>query len=152
MSAQAIGDLMARVGPLLDLHQITAFPEDLSWALFFDESTRLDVDYDEARSRAVVEGVVGAVEEHARLRVHTMLLQYNYLWRQHGGVRAALEGAPGDLVLLLDLPPNVDLPTLCGILQNFRNVVEEWRRAVANANSDGGSTAGADPSAGFLRI
>lgn len=127
-SQQAIHDLIAQIGPILDLAQVTAFPEDACWRAVFDAATWIDVEYEAAGDRLVLTATVGPVEESARQRSYEALLRYNYIWTEHGGVRGALDGTPGNVVLMIEMPAaGVDLPRLCQVLQNFKVVVEGWR-------------------------
>jgi len=135
-SQEAIHDLIAQIGPILDLAQVTVFPEDSCWRAVFDAATWIDVEYEAAGDRLVLTGTVGPVEESARQRSYEALLRYTYIWTEHGGVRAALDGTPGNVVLMVELPAaGVDLPRLCQVLQNFRGVVGGWRELLVTIGS-----------------
>jgi hypothetical protein len=137
-SWQAVHDLMAQVGPVLELQQVTEFAEDRTWCLVFDESTGIDVDYDERGDRLVLTANVAAVEAPAQAKSYEALLRYNYLWSEHGGVRAALDGAPGKVVFMIETPVSgLEISKLCNILQGFRAVVEGWRGVLASIASGG---------------
>jgi len=63
-------------------------------------------------------------------------LRYNYLWTEHGGVRAALDGSPGNVVLMIETPGSgLEISKLCNILQGFRAAVEGWRGVLASIAS-----------------
>lgn len=144
-SQQAVHDLIVLVGPTLDLAQVTEFEEDAAWRLVFDESIWVDLEYDDEGDRLILTGMVGAVAEAARARAYEALLRYNYLTTEHG-VRAALDGAPGDVVLMVEMPAaDADLPLLCQVLRDFRVVVEGWREAL-------GSIAAETSSQGFEQL
>ena len=131
-SQQAIHDLMGQIGPVLDLAQVTSFPDDACWRAVFDGGSWIDLEYDAAADRVVFTGNVGPVEEGARQRTYEALLRYSYAWTEHGGVRAALDGAPGNVVLMIEVAADsLDLPRLCQVLQNFKGVIEGWREVLA---------------------
>jgi hypothetical protein len=152
-SWQAVHDLMTRVGPVLDLQQVTEFAEDQAWRLVFDASTGVDVDYDGRGDRLVLTATVAAVEAHAQAKSFEALLRYNYLWTQHGGVRAALDGAPGNVVLMIEVPAaGLDVSKLCTILQGFRAVVEGWRGVLASIASGSAASDTLVFSEGMIRV
>lgn len=128
MSSQhAIHDLMVQIGPVLDLSQVTEFPEDASWHIAFNADIGMDIEYDPDCERVMITGDLGA-EPQNREKVYAALLHYNYLWTVHGGVRAALDGLPGRLVLMLEMPiSHLEMSHLCAVLQNFRTVIEGWQ-------------------------
>ncbi|MBS1196605.1 MAG: type secretion chaperone, CesT family [Proteobacteria bacterium] len=127
-SQRAIHELMAQVGPVLDLDRVTEFAEDQTWHLVFDESTSVDVEYDDDGNRLMLTGDVGAVPSQSREKAFEALLRYNYLWTEHGGVRGALDGSAGNVVMMVEMTASgLDITRLCSVLQNFRAVVEGWR-------------------------
>jgi hypothetical protein len=135
-SWQTVHELIAQVGPVLDLRQVTEFAEDRTWCLVFDASTGIDVDYDERGDRLVLTANVAAVAGHAQAKSFEALLRYNYLWTEHGGVRAALDGSPGNVVLMIETPASgLEISKLCNILQGFRAAVEGWRGVLASIAS-----------------
>lgn len=126
-SQQAIHDLMAQIGPVLDLAKVTEFSEEASWHLAFDADIGMDIEYDPDGERVMITGGIAA-EPTNREKVYEALLHYNYLWTEHGGVRAALDGLPGHLVLMLEVPiSRLEMSYLCAVLQNFRTVIEGWQ-------------------------
>jgi hypothetical protein len=109
-------------------------------------------EYDEPGARLVLTGTVGAVAEHARARAYEALLQYTYIWPEHGGVRAALDGPQGMVVLMLELPlAGLEISRLSSVLQNFRGVIEGWRGILASITAGGGETSVAFPPSGMTR-
>ena len=153
MSLQAIHELMAQAGPVLELEQVTEFAEDAAWALAFDRETQIDVEYDEAGARLVLTGNVGAVPEHARAKAYEALLQYTYIWTEHGGVRAALDPLNALVVLMVELPvAGLEISRLASVVQNFRGAIEGWRGVLASIAAGGGEAAVAFPDSGMLRV
>lgn len=139
-SQQAVHDLMAQIGPVLELAQVTEFADDASWRLVFDADTQMDIEYDPQGERLMITGNLAA-EPQNREKAFEALLRYNYLWTAHGGVRAALDGVPGKLVLMLEMPTaRLEMSHLCAVLQNFRTVIDGWR-AILKGNT---STQAAD--------
>jgi len=139
----ALQDLMAQAGPVLDLARVTAYEGEHAWSLVFDDEygSSIDAEWDSAAERLVLTASVATVPESARLRAYELLLQYNYLWNEHGGVRAALADPAGDVALLFDLPlTGLDLPRLCEVLTNL-HAVAGGCRSVLGAAAEAASAA-----------
>jgi hypothetical protein len=74
------------------------------------------------------------------------------LWTQHGGVRAALDGAPGNVVLMIETPAaGLEVSKLCNILQGFRAAVEGWRGVLSSIASGGTASDTLQFSEGMIR-
>ncbi|SDG76746.1 type III secretion system chaperone [Propionivibrio dicarboxylicus] len=134
-SQQTLRDLMTEIGPLLDLAQITEFSEDASWHLVFDTDIHMDIEYDPKGERLMITGDLSELPQE-RENTCVALLRYNYLWTEHGGVRAALDGVPGRLVLMLEMPvARLEISRLCAALRNLRTVIETWRAILSGKTS-----------------
>lgn len=152
-STQAIHELMVEIGPILDLQQVTEYAEDSAWLLVCDDETRIDAEYDQANERLMLTGDVAVVAEHARAKVYEALLQYNYLWTEHGGVRAALDASQGMVVLMFELQvAALDISRLSSVLLNVREVVEGWRRILASIEAGGDGADVIHPAPGMVRV
>ena len=134
----ALQDLMRQVGPTLDLARVTAYEGNQAWRLVFDDEhgSVIDAEWDSHAGRVVFTAEVATVPETARASAFELLLTYNYLWSAHGGVRAAVTGPAGDVVLLFDLAlEGLDLPRLCEVLGNMHAIARSCR-AVLEALAD----------------
>lgn len=151
-SQQTIHNLMMQLGPVFKLHQVTEFAEDLSWHIVIDESTRMDIEFDEKGDRLILTADVAAVKMQAREKTFELLLRYNYLTTEHGGVRAALDGTPGRVVLMVEMPCcNLEISRLCCVLQNLRTVVDGWRTVLVSIASGVISSKESYAMAGMIR-
>ena len=125
----------------LELKSVAAYEGCSAWELLFDDETRLNIEYDRVATRVVFMGTIGAVAEPARLRVYEFLLQYNYLWSETGGVRMALDGAPGHVAMIFELPTS-DLgvhklrDTVTSLVENLR----WWREIIQTVEAAGDGT------------
>jgi hypothetical protein len=152
-SERAVHELMLQVGPVLDLEQVTEFAEDHAWRLVFDAATAIDIEYDSYADRLVLTADVAPVELHAREKTFEAMLRYNYLWTEHGGVRAALDGAPGRAVLMIEMPASgLEMTRICAVLKNFSAVVEGWRGVLASIATAGGASDAPFNATGMIRV
>ena len=153
-SMQAIHELMAQAGPILDLLQVTEYADDRAWTLVFAEDSRVDVEYDETGDRLVLTSEIGTIPQGAREKAYEALLHYNYIWPVHGGVRSAVEPATGGVVLMIDLAAgDLEISRLASVLQNFRTVADGWRGVLAGIPAGGtGKVEVGMPSGGMIRV
>jgi hypothetical protein len=147
-SKDAIHQVMREIGPVLDLMQVSAYGERDAWLVAFGGGAVFDIEYDAGLNRLVMTGVIGEVAEHARSRVYEVLLQYNYVWTETGGVRMALDGTPGRVVMMFELPAaEVHLALLGEVLMNMAQVRNTWRHILQD-HSDAAASTGAVAGAG----
>lgn len=126
-SKESVHQLMREIGPLLDLREVSAFEERDAWLVAFEAGPVFEIDYDAGLNRVVITAVVAEVAEHARLRIYEILLQYNYVWTETGGVRMALDGSPGKVVMMFELPAaELHLSMLAEVLTNLAQIRGAW--------------------------
>jgi len=71
--------------------------------------------------------MLGAPSESMQLSVYETLLCYNLLWKDTGGVKMALSGPGGELVLLYELfVSELALNELQTVLSNFVSIAQVW--------------------------
>jgi hypothetical protein len=126
-----VQSLMRAVGPQLDLLEVTEFDEQNVWTLVVDEATVLFADYDDAQARLVLSADVARPPGTERQSLYELLLRYNNLWPETGGVRMALDEADGNVGQLFDLPvADLDLPRLQAVISGFVATLLGWREIV----------------------
>jgi hypothetical protein len=141
MSQPHLHQLMSEIGPLLDLDEVIEHAGEAVWVLALADGAVVEAEYDEAAGgRLLLSMELGEPAEAGAAELHRTLLQYNYLWRQTGGVRMALAGRV--VVQGLELAvPGLDLSTLAAALTGLHGNAALWRDLLA-------SSAAPDPQAG----
>lgn len=131
---QQIEALMGELGPASDGIAAVLQSEEDQWAVVVDEATIVTVDYDVDEDKLLLSLDLGTPAEEDRLRVYETLLCYSLLWREHGGVHAALGGPGGPLVMMFEFGGrDLTLIDLVTVLDNFIEAVLVWRDFVAGA-------------------
>ena len=132
----------------LELLQLSTRHDRDAWLIEFDEETTIDVEFDAEADRLVLAAGVLEVPEAKRSSIYEMLLQFNFLWPQTGGVRMALDGMPGQVVMLFDLPdPAMGCTQFRRVLTNMAILQRSWRRIlreIGSAAADGAPSVGED--------
>src|SRR5437868_12105859 len=102
-SQQSIHDLVAQIGGMLDVEAVMEFEQERAWMVAFDPGTRIDLEYEDESQRLMLTGNVAGVEQHLRAKAYEALLQYTFLWTEHGGVRAAIDPTQDVVVLMVEV-------------------------------------------------
>ncbi len=99
---------------------------DAEWAVIWADEVAVSLEADEDGRRLMLSANLGTPPDDRRAAVLETLMTYNLLWRDHGGVTAAL--GDGELFLLFGLPTD-DLTTadLAATLANFAEKSRVWR-------------------------
>jgi hypothetical protein len=141
-STEQIDALMAEIGALLKLQEVTGFAARNAWTLQVDDDLLLFADHDPGQSRIVLSGEVATPLPSSKAAVHELLLQYNGQWKETGGVRMALDGPDGAVVQICDISTvNLDAATFAGAVQVFADVLRGWRDMLSREPSDCPQTA-----------
>lgn len=120
--------LMAELGPSSDGIAAVLQNEDDQWSIVVDETTMVTVDYDAEEDKLLLSIDLGLPAQESRLEVYETLLSYSLLWRDHGGVHAALGGPGGPLYLLYEFGgKELSLIELIRVLDNFVEAALVWR-------------------------
>jgi len=149
-SIEVTTNLLQEVGPLLDPLAISFDPEDGSWTVAIDEDRVMGIALDEASGMRVFLLGLGTVEEVAAERAHEILLRFSYLWRDTGGIQAALddEGTP---VLIYRRPlAGLDAPKLNSLLANLAAQRGPWMTVITQAPASEEHVEEGVP--GFIRV
>jgi hypothetical protein len=129
---ERLESVIAGAAPLLDPIEVTYFPEDVTWAIQFDEQTRVFLDFDDKAMALVISASVGTPPHEDRLRMYELMLQFNNQWHLTGGLRLALEGPAGSGSMIFSVPvEGLENSQLATILANFREIVLGWREIIA---------------------
>lgn len=134
-------DTLLETSRLLGLQAMAALEERDAWLLRFDDETMLELVCDATEARVVIEGPIADVATHAREKIFEILLHYNYLWAETGGTRMALNGMPGQAVMLFELPSDgLTAARLSDVLSNMATSQRAWRQilhAIGTQAADG---------------
>lgn len=129
--------LMTELGPLVDQIGLIQQSGDDLWLVVFDEQTAVQIECDETGNKLVFSMIVGPVEGDNRQEIYESLLSYNLLYHDTAGMRLALEGPQGNVVLLVDLCHlDLQVSTLAAFLEVFVTTGLGWRE-VLRGSPDG---------------
>ncbi|MDB5838103.1 MAG: hypothetical protein JWQ23_55 [Herminiimonas sp.] len=117
---QELGGEMAELEAILQ-------HEEAHWAIQFDDGTVVLMEWVDGPSRLILSASLGKVSAPMQMAVYETMLSYNLLWRETGGVKAALNGPEGELMLLFELhAEQLTVNMLKIVLENFAGLVHVW--------------------------
>ncbi len=119
--------MMEEIGPSMSEIEAVIQSEEKNWAIQFEDQSIVMMEWAEKPDRIVLSGMLGFPSESMQLSVYETLLCYNLLWKDTGGVKMALAGPNGELMLLYELfCSELNLNELQTVLTNFVNIAQVW--------------------------
>jgi hypothetical protein len=119
--------MMEEIGPSMSEIEAVIQSEEKNWAIQFEDQSIVMLEWTDSPDRVVLSAMLGAASESMQLSVYETLLCYNLLWKDTGGVKMALSGPGGELVLLYELfASNLSLNELQTVLANFVSIAQVW--------------------------
>jgi hypothetical protein len=119
--------MMEEIGPAMSEIEAVIQSEEKNWAIQFEDQSIVMLEWAENPDRVVLTAMLGVPSETMQLSVYETLLCYNLLWKDTGGVKMALSGPSGELVLLYELfASNLNRNELQTVLINFVSISQVW--------------------------
>ncbi len=119
--------MMEEIGPSMSEIEAVIQSEEKNWAIQFEDQSIVMLEWTDSPDRVVLSAMLGTASESMQLSVYETLLCYNLLWKDTGGVKMALSGPGGELVLLYELfASNLSLNELQTVLANFVSIAQVW--------------------------
>ena len=119
--------MMEEIGPSIPEIEAVIQSEDKNWAIEFDDQSIVMLEWAEQPDRVVLTTMLGTPSDSMQLSVYETLLCYNLLWKDTGGVKMALSGPGGELVLLYEMfATSLNLADMQIVLTNFLSIAQVW--------------------------
>ncbi len=126
-SLERIQIMMEEIGPSMPDIEAVIQSEEKNWAIQFEDQSIVMVEWADRPDRVVLSAMLGTPSEKMQLSVYETLLCYNLLWKDTGGVKMALAGPGGELILLYELHASeLNLNELQTVLSNFASIAQVW--------------------------
>jgi hypothetical protein len=129
----AIQQLMQELGPQTSTVDAVVQHGEKTWAVQLDDDSIVLMEWGGEPERLVLSTDLGVPLEERRLDAYQLLLCYNLLWRESGGLKTALGGPEGSAMLLYEWSgEQATLMEMQTVLHNFSRVGAMWRSYIAN--------------------
>jgi len=131
---------MAAAGPLEDTLLAILQVAEGEWVLRFADRD-VEASFVEAEQRLVFTVSIGKPPAGRELAVYKALLNYNFIWRDTGSVRMALDGLDEELVMLADLVgAGISAAAIAAVAVNMAGRAAVWA-AILEAGAPAGEPA-----------
>jgi len=128
--------LMQELGPQTPTIDAVVQHEEGSWAMQFDDASIVLAECGEEPERLVLSTELGMPAPGRRLEACQLMLSYNLLWQENGGLTTALGGPRGGALLLGEWhSAEPGLAALQQRLEHFCRVAAAWRAYIAHDDS-----------------
>lgn len=131
MSVNKINLLLSELGSSLELNRITNH-DDQIWALVFDDDQEMDIQYLESQETLLISSAVTVGKRENEQELFKLLLEYNFLYKDTGGVQFALNSGNGDIVLQVGTQLNVDISQLANLILQLKELTISWSEFIRN--------------------
>ncbi|MGV3659961.1 MAG: CesT family type III secretion system chaperone [Prosthecobacter sp.] len=145
----SIHHLMAEVGGVLDLAEVTESTGAPMWLLQWQDEMVLHVEFDEEEQRLTFVAEVGDMPAD-NTSIAGTLLAYNALWDETGGICMAVDNGVV-LQLFATSPDGVDLPVLCRLMTSLHTKAALWRQLLQGKTAGASATENEDSILEMLR-
>jgi hypothetical protein len=102
--------------------------EESLWTVQFEDGSALSIRRADTPERLVLSASLGRAQSEQQFALYEVLLCYNLLWQETGGVRIGMDGPQGELVLVYDFFANApSANTLRTVVLNVAELARIWR-------------------------
>jgi len=133
IASNHVHDLVQEIGSSSELAEVYADESNLAWSFVFPDGLVLAMDLDEEEGRITFSAEVDEARADRSAQTLELLLRYNYLWHETGGVRMALDGEGGQVLMIYDFSAaELDLPKFVSVLESLADKARAWKQALAS--------------------
>ncbi len=134
--------MMEEVGPEVSDIETVIQNEDRDWAIQFEDQTIVTLEWADNPDKVVLSTILGKPTQKNQLSVYETLPCYNLLWRDTGGVKMALGGPEGVILLIYEMyMQETNLNEFKTVLLNFLNIAKVWEVFIQSEDSSMDETA-----------
>lgn len=128
--------LMSELGSGMPEEVAVSQVEQSLWTIQFDDNSALFVQWANTPERLVLSATLGRAQAEKQLALYEILLSYNLLWQETGGVRIGMDGPQGELTMIYDVFADSLSPSaLRTVVLNLANLARVWRAYVSGDDS-----------------
>ncbi|MCS0309522.1 type III secretion system chaperone [Vibrio diabolicus] len=131
MDTGKINMLLSELGEVLNLERVTAY-DDQMWSLHFAENNSVDVLLVEEKGELLISKSLHIEQEDITLDKLQVLLEYNFLYRETGGVQFCVNPTTKDVVLQVAIAAESELTNIANLMIQLNELVETWAQLFQN--------------------
>lgn len=126
-----IHELLAEIGPVLDLLIVDEYEAENFWHIAMDAETIFFAEVDVSRAVLVLSAELGSPAGGDRLKLYELLLTYNHHWDATSGARLTIDAPEGAAWLWAEMAvAALDRTELSRFLQDYRQKIAAWKQII----------------------
>ncbi|ELB2151581.1 type III secretion system chaperone [Vibrio parahaemolyticus] len=131
MDTGKINILLAELGDSLNLERVTEFEYQM-WSLCFSEDNAIDVQFVQEKNEVLVSKSLVVEKDILTADKLQVLLEYNFLYRETGGVQFCINPTTKDILLQIAITADTEISQLANVISQLNELSDTWVQLFQN--------------------
>ncbi|WP_273975511.1 type III secretion system chaperone [Vibrio parahaemolyticus] len=131
MDTGKINILLAELGESLNLERVTEFERQM-WSLCFSEDNAIDVQFVQEKNEVLVSKSLVVEKDILTADKLQVLLEYNFLYRETGGVQFCINPTTKDILLQIAITADTEISQLANVISQLNELSDTWVQLFQN--------------------
>ncbi|HGF3800251.1 TPA: type III secretion system chaperone [Vibrio parahaemolyticus] len=131
MDTGKINILLAEQGDSLNLERVTEFEHQM-WSLCFSEDNAIDVQFVQEKNEVLVSKSLVVEKDILTADKLQVLLEYNFLYRETGGVQFCINPTTKDILLQIAITADTEISQLANVISQLNELSDTWVQLFQN--------------------
>ncbi|EGQ9274501.1 type III secretion system chaperone [Vibrio parahaemolyticus] len=131
MDTGKINILLAELGGSLNLERVTEFEHQM-WSLCFSEDNAIDVQFVQEKNEVLVSKSLVVEKDILTADKLQVLLEYNFLYRETGGVQFCINPTTKDILLQIAITADTEISQLANVISQLNELSDTWVQLFQN--------------------
>ncbi|MGL1190267.1 type III secretion system chaperone [Vibrio parahaemolyticus] len=131
MDTGKINILLAELGDSLNLERVTEFEHQM-WSLCFSEDNAIDVQFVQEKNEVLVSKSLVVEKDILTADKLQVLLEYNFLYRETGGVQFCIDPTTQDILLQIAITADTEISQLANVISQLNELSDTWEQLFQN--------------------
>ncbi|EJC6765446.1 type III secretion system chaperone [Vibrio parahaemolyticus] len=131
METGKINILLAELGDSLNLECVTEFEHQM-WSLCFSEDNAIDVQFVQEKNEVLVSKSLVVEKDILTADKLQVLLEYNFLYRETGGVQFCINPTTKDILLQIAITADTEISQLANVISQLNELSDTWVQLFQN--------------------
>ncbi|HCG7048977.1 TPA: type III secretion system chaperone [Vibrio parahaemolyticus] len=131
MDTGKINILLAELGDSLNFERVTEFEHQM-WSLCFSEDNAIDVQFVQEKNEVLVSKSLVVEKDILTADKLQVLLEYNFLYRETGGVQFCINPTTKDILLQIAITAGTEISQLANVISQLNELSDTWVQLFQN--------------------
>ncbi|MBM5145904.1 type III secretion system chaperone, partial [Vibrio parahaemolyticus] len=115
----------------LNLERVTEFEHQM-WSLCFSEDNTIDVQFVQEKNEVLVSKSLVVEKDILTADKLQVLLEYNFLYRETGGVQFCINPTTKDILLQIAITADTEISQLANVISQLNELSDTWVQLFQN--------------------